>query len=87
VLADAMTGSALISRIRSLPDARGDTPIVAVTAFDQLSRRIELFQLGINDYVAKPIVADELISRLRNLVERRNAERVIKQHGCSMADI
>ena len=79
VLADAMTGSALISRIRSLPDARGDTPIVAVTAFDQLSRRIELFQLGINDYVAKPIVADELISRLRNLVERRNAERVIKQ--------
>ena len=78
VLTDSLSGASLVSRIRSIAGERGDTPIIAVTAFDQLARRIELFHLGINDYVVKPIVEEELASRVRNLVERRNAEQALR---------
>jgi diguanylate cyclase (GGDEF)-like protein/PAS domain S-box-containing protein len=79
VLLNSMSGSALISRIRSLAGDRGDTPIIAITAFDNLSRRIELFHLGVNDYVTKPVIEEELMSRVRNLVERRTATRAMRQ--------
>jgi diguanylate cyclase (GGDEF)-like protein/PAS domain S-box-containing protein len=79
VLAGAMSGATVVSRIRSLPDERGDTPVIAITAFDQLARRIELFHLGVSDYVAKPIVEEELASRVRNLIGRRYAERTIRR--------
>jgi CheY-like chemotaxis protein len=68
VLAGHMSGVTLANQIRRLPDARGDVPILAATAFDDLSRRIELFHLGVDDYVIKPVVAEELVARSRNLI-------------------
>lgn len=44
-------------------------PILAVTAFDNISRRIGLFHLGINDYVIKPIIEEELVARINSLVD------------------
>lgn len=68
VLSGQMSGVTLANQIRRLPGARGELPILAATAFDDLSRRIELFHLGIDDYIIKPVVAEELIARARNLV-------------------
>lgn len=79
VLSGGMSGAGLVSRIRSMPDARGDTPLIAITAFDQSARRIDLFHLGVSDYVAKPIVEEELASRVRNLIGRRHAERSLRR--------
>lgn len=80
VLADNSSGATLIARIRSLADERGDIPIIAVTAYDQVARRIDLFQLGINDYVAKPVIEEELASRVRNHIERSAAEYEVRRH-------
>jgi len=68
LLDGTMTGMSLINRIRRLNDQKGDIPILAVTAFDDASRRIDLFYLGVSDYVIKPIIEEELIARIRNLV-------------------
>ena len=73
VLAGHMTGSRLINRIRRLEPPKGNVPILAVTAFDSLARRTELFHLGIDDYVAKPVFPPELRARIYNLLTRKRA--------------
>jgi signal transduction histidine kinase len=71
VLKGQMTGMALANHIRRLDSEKGNTPILAVTGFDDISRRIELFYLGINDYVIKPLIAEELVARIRNLINTK----------------
>jgi two-component system cell cycle response regulator len=78
VLGGPMSGIALVNRIRRLLNGRGDIPILAVTAFDDLARRIELFYLGVNDYVIKPLAAEELIARARTLVSHRQLRQRIQ---------
>lgn len=68
LLAGCMSGVTLANQIRRLPGVQGEVPILAATAFDDLSRRIELFHLGIDDYIIKPVIAEELIARSRNLI-------------------
>jgi CheY-like chemotaxis protein len=68
VLSGQMSGVTLANQIRRLAGVRGEVPILAATAFDDLSRRIELFHLGVDDYVIKPVIAEELIARARNLI-------------------
>ncbi len=69
-----MTGSRLINRIRRLGLPKGRVPVLAVTAFDSAHRRVELFHIGIDDYVAKPIFPAELRARIHNLIARKRAE-------------
>ncbi len=74
VLGGHMTGSRLINRIRRLGLPKGRIPVLAVTAFDSAQRRVELFHIGIDDYVAKPIFPAELRARIHNLIARKRAE-------------
>ena len=73
VLGGSMSGARLINRIRRLEPPKGSIPILAVTAFDSQARRVELFHLGIDDYVAKPVFPEELRARIYNLVSRKRA--------------
>lgn len=68
ILQGEKTGLDMVSQVRRLKDARGDTPILAMTKADDAARRIELFRLGINDYLPKPFGAEELIVRVRHLI-------------------
>ncbi|MEN9479381.1 MAG: hypothetical protein RLZZ298_776 [Pseudomonadota bacterium] len=68
-----MSGARLINRIRRQVLPKGGTPILAVTAFDDPARRLELFHLGIDDYVLKPVIPVELRARLHNLLTRKRA--------------
>ncbi len=80
VLEGQMTGMALINRIRRLDNEKGDIPILAITGFDDISRRIELFYLGVSDYVIKPLIEEELIARVRNLIQSKQFhEESVKQ--------
>ena len=68
-------GSTLLARLRAargeaLPDAR--TPVLVMTARDQVASRIAALDLGADDYVIKPFDAGELAARMRAL--RRRAE-------------
>jgi len=68
ILEGSVSGVTLVRKIRRLDGDDGDVPIIAVSGFDNVSRRIELFHLGINDYVAKPIIQEELIERVYNQI-------------------
>ena len=71
VLDGTMSGLALVNQIRRQTSAKGDTPIIAVTAFDDRTRRIELFNLGVTDYILKPVAEEELFVRIGSLLEMR----------------
>lgn len=71
VLEGTMSGLVFVNHIRRLGDERGDVPVLAITAFDDPSRRIELFSLGVTDYAIKPVIEEELIARVRNLIANR----------------
>jgi diguanylate cyclase (GGDEF)-like protein len=69
VLAGNMSGINLVREIRRTPTEKGQTAILAVSAYDDFSRRLELYHLGINDYITKPVVIEELVYRISNLVQ------------------
>lgn len=67
MLEGAMSGISLVRKIRrSQNEDDGNVPIIAVSGFDNMSRKMELFNLGVNDYVAKPVVHEELRQRVFN---------------------
>ncbi|MCK4743641.1 MAG: response regulator [Sulfuriflexus sp.] len=83
VLEGAISGVLLINKIRRLDGEKGDVPILAITAFDDTSRRISLYHMGITDYVIKPIIEEELIARIRNLISKQKAieqEILFREH-------
>ncbi len=82
VLEGEMSGVALVSQLRQQGLSEYALPILAMTGFDERSRRRELFRLGVNDYVVKPVLEEELIVRTRNLIiANRLAIRVEAQHA------
>lgn len=76
VLTGDMSGIRLVNNVRRLRGDLGDTPILAVSAYDEPSRRIELLNRGANDYVSKPVLQDELIARVRGLIGQK---RLVEQ--------
>jgi len=88
ILEGGMTGMALTNRIRRLDDEKGDVPILAITGFDDISRRIELFYLGVSDYVIKPLIEEELVARVRNLINSKHfyTESVMQRHRAESAN-
>jgi two-component system response regulator MtrA len=52
--------------------ARGDLPIIIVSARTDSADVIEGLEAGADDYVTKPLVASELAARIRALLRRRH---------------
>ena len=69
ILAGNMSGLHLVRTLRRLPSNKGLVPIFAITAYDETSRRLDLFQMGISDYMTKPINPEELLFRISSLIK------------------
>lgn len=78
-------GTVLLRRLRDaatgrLPDPA--TPVLIMTARDQVSARIEGLDLGADDYLTKPFDPDELAARMRALRRRlAGRARPTLRHG------
>ncbi len=70
-LAGQMSGQDLIGLIRRLEDARGFVPIIAITEDNTADLRIALYQQGVNDFLQKPILAEELLVRISNQITNK----------------
>jgi len=51
--------------------ARGDTPVIVLTARASVSDRVDTLDLGADDYVTKPFDTAELLARCRAVLRRR----------------
>ena len=72
VLAGHMNGYELVKALRSTQDHKSLVPILAVTGFDDTARRLELLRAGVNDYVTKPVIDEELLARVKNLITNKH---------------
>ncbi len=81
ILAGVETGFSVIRAVRDLPGKKSMTPILAISAFDNTARKVEVLRHGANDFVAKPVVAEELEVRVTNLITlRKLMQRLESQH-------
>jgi DNA-binding response OmpR family regulator len=62
------------------------TPIVILTARTELNDRLTAFELGADDYLPKPFFIEELIVRLKTLMNRTsgNFEKTIHHQGLTL---
>ncbi len=70
-LGGRMSGQDLIGLIRGLEDARGFIPVIALTEENTADLRIALYQQGVNDFLQKPILAEELLVRISNQITNK----------------
>ncbi len=66
-----MQGEDLVATIRSYEDGRGFIPIIAITESKDDQRRIALYHSGVNDLLPKPILHEELLIRISNLITNK----------------
>ena len=69
-------GYGLLKRLRE-DERLGGTPVIFLTAKGMTIDRTQGYQAGVDDYIPKPFDPDELVARVRNVVNRQ--ERLLKE--------
>ncbi len=69
ILMPGIDGIEVCRRIRS----QGDTPVLLLTAKDDVADRVKGLDSGADDYVVKPFALEELLARVRVLLRRHEA--------------
>ena len=59
---------------QQLRDQGNDTPVLMLTARDQLDDKLQGFSAGTDDYLVKPFEMEELLARVRALSHRRSGQ-------------
>jgi len=62
-----LSGFEIVKRLR---EDKNFTPIIILTVLGELNDKIELFNLGVDDYLTKPFAFSELIARIKALLRR-----------------
>ncbi|MDX1459799.1 MAG: response regulator transcription factor [Xanthomonadales bacterium] len=70
---------------RRLREQHVDTPVLMLTARDQVHEKIEGFDSGADDYLVKPFDMNELAARLKALIRRANGE--VSESELQVADL
>lgn len=72
VIEGTLDGLGFVRAIREITPENYKMPILAVSGFDDTSRRVELLRSGANDYIVKPYVKEELLVRVKNLITTKH---------------
>jgi len=62
-----VTGTSICRAVR---DEKSTVPIIALTAKDAIRDKVELLNMGADDYLTKPFAFEELLARIRALARR-----------------
>ncbi|ELK47930.1 response regulator transcription factor [Halobacillus sp. BAB-2008] len=83
VMLPSMSGTDVLKRIR-----KGDTatPVIMLTAKDNVEDKVTGLDLGANDYVTKPFDFEELLARIRAALRFKPADET-GEPGLSLADL
>ncbi|MBO9605555.1 MAG: response regulator transcription factor [Paenibacillaceae bacterium] len=69
VMMPVLDGWEVCRRVR---EAGAETPILMLTAKDEVTDRVKGLDLGADDYLVKPFALEELLARVRVLLRRRS---------------
>ena len=77
-------GLEVLTRLRRVGN---HTPVLVLTAYGTVEDRVEGLDAGAEDYVVKPVEAEELLARLRALRRRHNDTAQLLQLGEGWLDV
>lgn len=91
MLAGKKSGQMLIADIKRLSGRHAEVPILAMSGLSDPLRTTELLTAGASDYVTKPVLDEELLARVKNLVHVRKLldkveQQQVKLHEMAMRD-
>ena len=72
IMLPGMDGLTLCNRLRN--EFGNDTPVLMLTARDELDDKLSGFEQGADDYLVKPFQMAELIARVTSLVKRKRGD-------------
>lgn len=73
-----MDGLQLLDALRLNPKWN-KIPFIMLTARTGLADKLEALRLGIDDYLSKPFIVEELLARVHNLLQHANSRKVYVQ--------
>lgn len=79
VMLPGMDGFELVRRLRI---ARIATPVIMLTALDDVKHKVTGLDFGADDYMTKPFIPEELLARIRALT-RRQGEVIMQEMSFS----
>ena len=62
------------------------TPVLLLTAFDELEDKVQGYESGADDYLTKPFFMKELVMRIQSLIKRSQASNVNEQSDVLVFD-
>jgi two-component system cell cycle response regulator len=87
ILDGVLSGLALIGAVRESAGRKALTSILAMSSFSDTARKVEILRSGANDFVSKPMVAEELEARVFNLISTQNLMRQLEAQHETMKGI
>ena len=73
VMLPSLNGIEVLRRLRQTKD----TPVIILTARDQIVDKVNGLDIGANDYMTKPFAIEELLARIRVNIRKSNAQYVL----------
>ncbi len=74
VMMPRMDGFTLLQKIKSTPDLL-HLPIIMLTARADSKGKLKALTLGVDDYLLKPFIGEELMARINNIIQRRQKKK------------
>jgi two-component system cell cycle response regulator len=69
ILKGMKSGIALLREVRQRDAAQERVPVLVMSGFDDVTRRIDILRSGADDYLGKPFIPEEFIWRVRRLLD------------------
>ncbi len=78
-----MDGAEFVRQVRDKP-ACVDVPVIVITAYNDRSFRLRALEAGATDFLLSPADHYEFTTRVRNLLELRRQQQIVKQRARSL---
>jgi YesN/AraC family two-component response regulator len=72
IMMPVMDGFALLEKLKAT-EAWRKIPVIMLTARADIQDKLAALRIGVDDYLVKPFVTEELTARMNNLLERHHA--------------
>ena len=80
ILMPVMDGFSVMERFNKI-EKKHEIPVLVLSALSDHKTRLKALDLGARDYLAKPFNTDEVLVRIRNLLEVKLAHEQLQQHN------
>ncbi|QAT63244.1 response regulator transcription factor [Acidilutibacter cellobiosedens] len=68
VMLPSLNGMEILRRLRQT----SETPVIMLTAKDDITDKVMVLDIGADDYITKPFAIEELLARIRVIFKRKN---------------